>query len=132
MRHVLPALAPVLLLVAAGCSGHHEENTRDQIALYDDLNEALDTVRDDASLEAALPKLRELNAEFQALREQRELDPKLPKGERGKGIARHGETLRRQSEMFGLHVRRILESETISKEKADRLFEAIQDLDPES
>ncbi len=134
MRRIIFLTALVLAGAAAGCSERnpHEANTKGYLELRTELNGVLGTVQDEASLEAALPRLEALN---QRIRLNLETGAELGKEaeeQRRKALARFKSDLEAQSRAFGDHIRRIQKIESLSSGALQKLLEAIKDVPPES
>jgi hypothetical protein len=67
MRLFSPLAAAVVLLLLTGCGRSPEALITRQIAILDETAETLSTIRDEASAEAAAPKLAQLQQEINAL-----------------------------------------------------------------
>ena len=67
MRLFPPLAAAVVLLLLTGCGRSPEALITRQIAILDETAETLSTIRDEASAEAAAPKLAKLQQEINAL-----------------------------------------------------------------
>ncbi len=125
----LPALVMCFAAVAAGCSNEQDEIAKTELELLGELNDVLESVTDGASVEMAIPKLEALNERFKELAARPERQRRLTGEERERGIRKHGEALLEQSRIAGAHIRRIFESEAISKQDADRIVAAMKDID---
>ena len=112
-----------------GCSNEQEELSKDQLDLFKELNEVLESVTDAASIERAIPKLARLNTEFAALAARPAMNERLAKEEREKGIRKYGQDLMKQGGIASAHVVRISSMEGIKREDVTRLQDAIKDID---
>jgi hypothetical protein len=57
-----------IALCASGCGDSHEAVTREMLSAQQELCAVLDTVADDASAQAALPRVKEISDRLQSLR----------------------------------------------------------------
>ena len=129
------ALAAALVLAgAAGCSDQtpHEANTKDYLELRTKLNGVLATVQDEASLEAALPRLEALNQRIKLNVEAQAALGAEAEEQRRKALAKFKSEIEAQSHAFGDHISRIRKIEGLSPEALRKLLDAIKDVPPES
>ena len=127
------AMAAVFVLcfvgLTGGCSGEHEKNTNEQVELYGELNEVLEGIIDEVTLEAALPLLEELNRKIQANDEARaKLDAQDEKDIR-KGRKEFGKELAELNTRRGGLLSGILKNDKIKQEARDKLLKAVKDID---
>ena len=130
MKRIVSAVVVLCLVgVCCGCSGDRDELSEDQLALFDQLNEVLESVSDATSLDVAIPKLESLNGKFAELAARSGGAGKLTKEQREKGIQKYGQDLVEQGRIASAHIVRILKVAGIKKEDKKRLQDAIKDID---
>ncbi len=134
MRCIVFLTALALAGVAAGCSERnpHEANTKDYVELRAELNGVLGAIQDEASLEAALPRLEALNQRIKLNVEARaDLGAEAEEARR-KALGRFKAEMEAQGRAFGGHIRRIQKMDGLPADALQKLFEAIKDVPPES
>lgn len=130
MKSFVSAVIIVCLAgLCCGCSNEQEELSKDQLDLFEELNEVLASVTDAASIEVAVPKLERLNTELAALTARPAMSERLTKEEREEGIRKYGQDLMEQGRIAAAHVVRISSIEGIKKEDVKLLQGAIKDVD---
>ena len=118
-----------LVGVCCGCSGDRDELSEDQLELFDQLNEVLESVKDASSLGAAIPKLELLNGKFAELAARSLAAGKPTKERREAGIREYGQDLVERGRVASAHIVRILKIEGIKEEDKKLLQDAIKDID---
>ncbi len=113
----LVALVTCVAALTAGCSNEQDDIVETELELFDELNDVLESITDGASVEMAIPKLEALNERFKELAARPERQRRLTGEERERGITKHGEALLERSRIAGGHIRRIFETEAISKKR---------------
>jgi hypothetical protein len=126
---VLVVIVVCLAGLCCGCSSEQEELSGDQLELFKELNEVLESVTDAASVDGAIPKLEQLNTKLAALAARPAMKTRLTKEEREDGIKKYGRDLAKQGGAAAAHVVRISSIEGIKKEDVKRLQDTIKDID---
>jgi len=128
----LALAALVLAGLTGGCSEPYESNTKNYLDLRTELNELLATVQDEASLDAALPRIEDLNRRIESNVAEREHLGKQTDTERRKALIRHQEAMKAQSMVYGAHMKRIDGIEGLPKDARQKLHEALKNVPPDS
>jgi hypothetical protein len=130
MKSAMVAMAVgVLAVLAGGCGDAQEKNLQREIRLYKELNVVLDRVTDEASLDAVLPKLEELNAQIKEnVAEQKTMKPATEERRRAL-LAEYAEKLDKQRKLFGENMSRITKIKGLD---AQKMLKAIRDVPAES
>ena len=66
MRRLIPMLFGFTFLLLSGCGDPHEKMAENAIAILKDIADELSTIRDPATAEAAVPRLKELGGRWRA------------------------------------------------------------------
>jgi hypothetical protein len=126
MQRTMTVVGLVLVLGLTGCgSDRYEAKQLEELELLKELNGVLATVTDEASLDAAVPRLEALNARFEALEAERTAPGPKEEARRRELLAKYADKLKEQQAELGRHVARI---DAMGKAFLDKRSKAMKDV----
>jgi hypothetical protein len=107
MRASLTAVLLAMLITQAGCEETHDSLTGKAIGKLEQMIKIAESMKDDASVRAAQPKLEKLSAEAQVLREQYEKLGPPDAATKAKLTRKYQDRVRKLEEKFLMEMMRV-------------------------